>query len=120
MKTHKDLEVWKRSIDFVTSVYKVSQGFPKDEIYGLTNQLRRASVSVPSNIAEGAARKSNKEYIQFLYIAFGSTSEIETHLIIAKNLNYIDQQVFIVLNKEQDEISKMVMGLIKYRKSLKA
>lgn len=72
---HKDLEVWKKSMDLVEDVYALSKFFPNDEKFGLTNQIRRASVSVPSNISEGAARKSDKEFIQFLYIALGSLSE---------------------------------------------
>ena len=117
VKTHKDLDVWKKSVDFVTMLYKTTTNFPKEEIYGLTNQMRRAAVSIPSNIAEGAARKSNKEFIQFLYIALGSGVEIETQLIISKNLGYINQASFDELDKERDEIGRMLFGLIKYRKN---
>ena len=105
-------------MDFVTMLYKKTATFPKEEIYGLTNQMRRAAVSIPSNIAEGAARKSNKEFIQFLHIALGSTVEIETQLIISKNLKFIDDESFIELDKERNEIGRMLFGLIKYRKSL--
>ena len=118
VKTHKDLDVWKKSMDFVTMLYKKTATFPKEEIYGLTNQMRRAAVSIPSNNAEGAARKSNKEFIQFLHIALGSTVEIETQLIISKNLKFIDDESFIELDKERNEIGRMLFGLIKYRKSL--
>lgn len=83
MKTHKDLEVWKKSVEFVTDLYKVTQDFPKEEFYGLTSQMRRAAVSIPSNIAEGSARQGNKELVQFLYIALGSAVELDTQLIIA-------------------------------------
>ena len=117
LKTHKDLEVWKKSIDFVTELYKITAIFPKEELYGLTSQMRRAAVSIPSNITEGAARKSNKEFIQFLYIALGSTVEIETQLIISKNLMLIDEVSFIELDKERNEIGRMLLGLIKYRKT---
>ena len=86
MKTHRDLDVWKKSVSLVTSIYEITKSFPKEEIYGLTNQIRRAAVSVPSNIAEGSARQGNKEFIQFLYIALGSLTELETQLIIARNL----------------------------------
>lgn len=72
MKTHKDLEVWKKSIELVTNLYKLTSIFPKEEQFGLTNQIRRASVSVPSNIAEGAARNSDKEFLRFPYISMGS------------------------------------------------
>ena len=118
VKTHKDLDVWKRSMGFITLLYKLTTNFPKNEIYGLTNQMRRAAVSIPSNIAEGAARKSNKEYIQFLYIALGSAAELETQLIVSKNLNFIDDKSFDLLIKERDEIAQMLFGLIRYRKSL--
>ena len=118
VRTHKDLDVWKKSIDFVTQLYKVTDVFPKEEIYGLTNQLRRAAVSIPSNIAEGSARKSNKEFIQFLHIALGSCVEIETQLIISNNLEFMNDESFLELDKERDEIGRMLFGLIRYRKSL--
>jgi four helix bundle protein len=89
-ETHKDLEVWKVSVDFVTELYILTNSFPKSELFGLTSQIRRAAVSIPSNIAEGAARKNTREFIQFLYIALGSLSEIDTQIIIAKNLKYLD------------------------------
>ena len=117
VSTHKDLDVWRKAMDFVTELYKQTANFPKVELYGLSSQMRRAAVSIPSNIAEGAARKSNKEFIQFLYIALGSSAELDTQLIIAKNLNFIDVTVFEKMNVDQDEISRMLVGLIKYRKS---
>ncbi|MGC9338048.1 MAG: four helix bundle protein [Candidatus Cloacimonadia bacterium] len=89
IKTHEDLDVWKGAIDFVTNIYRETNKFPKSERYGLTNQIRRASVSIPSNIAEGASRNSTKDYLHFLYIALGSISEVETQLQIAKNLDYL-------------------------------
>ena len=120
IKTHKNLDLYERSIDFVTLVYKVTTTFPKYELFnGLANQMRRAAISIPSNIAEGAARQTNKEYIQFLYIASGSNSELEPQIQIAKNLKYIDDNLFNELNKYQDDIGRMLTGLIKYRKSLK-
>ena len=118
VRTHKDLDVWKKSMDFVTRLYKVTATFPKEEIYGLTNQMRRAAISVPSNIAEGSARKSNKEFIQFLHIALGSCVEIETQLIISNNLKFMNDESFLELDKERDEIGRMLFGLIRYRKSL--
>lgn len=105
-------------MDFVTMLYKVTTNFPKEEIYGLTNQMRRAAVSIPSNIAEGAARQSNKEYIQFLYIALRSIAEIETQMIIANNLSFIDDESFELLVKDRDEIGRMLYELIRFRKSL--
>lgn len=118
VKTHKDLDVWRKSMDFVTKLYKTTAVFPKEEMYGLSSQMRRAAVSIPSNIAEGAARKSNKEFIQFLHIALGSTVEIETQLIISKNLKFIDEELFVILDKERNEIGRMLYGLIRYRKTL--
>ena len=117
VKTHKDLDVWKKAMSFVTELYKITATFPKDERYGLTSQMRRAAVSIPSNISEGAARQSNKEFIQFLYIALGSNVEIETQLNIARNLNFINDETFEKMDEDQNEISRMLMGLIKYRKS---
>lgn len=117
MKTHKDLDVWKNSIAFVTTIYKYTESFPKEELYSLTNQIRRSAVSVPSNIAEGAGRNSYKEYIRFLHVAQGSASELETQLIIAKNLNFINEIVFKELSEKLNGIRNQLAGLIRYFKS---
>ena len=114
MKSHKDLEVWKNSINLVTEIYRLTSSFPKDEIYSLVSQIRRSSVSISSNIAEGAARKSKKEFIQFLYIVRGSLSELETQLIISQNLNYIIKEDHIKLELQQKLIGKQLSSLIKY------
>ena len=111
MKTHKDLLVWQKSIDLVTAMYKLTNGFPSNEIYGLTSQLRRASVSIPSNIAEGVARNSDKEFVRFLYIARASAAEVDTQLIISENLGYIKSEK-IKLKEELQGISKMLTALI--------
>ena len=111
--THKDLNVWKQGISFVTSIYQLTEKFPHSELYGLTSQIRRASVSIPSNIAEGSARNHNKEFIQFLYISLSSAAEVDTQLIIAENLNFIKHEERILLSNELTEISKMLQGLIK-------
>lgn len=111
MKTHKDLLVWQKSIDFVTEIYKKTSNFPSVETYGLVGQLRRAVVSIPSNIAEGAARKSDKEFVRFLYIARASAAEVETQLIISENLGYLISDN----NKLKEELlglSKMLTALI--------
>ena len=113
MKTHKDLTVWKKSLDFVTSVYLVTNSFPKNEIYGLTNQIRRASVSISSNIAEGAARNHTKEYIQFLYYSLSSASEVDTQLRISENLKYLEKEKSKELINDLENISKMLQGLIR-------
>jgi four helix bundle protein len=113
MKTHKDLDVWKQSIELVTIIYEVTKSFPKEELFGITSQIRRAAVSIPSNIAEGAARNHNNEYRQFLYIALGSGAELDTQLIISNNLSYLsDKDLEQVVNK-LTSISKMLQGLIK-------
>ena len=115
MGTHKDLDVWKLSIDFVEEIYRITEKFPSEERFGLISQLRRAAVSISSNIAEGAARKSDKENIQFLYVALGSIAEIETQLIISNRLGYCDvpeiQNMLIIIK------SKLI-NYIKYLKTL--
>jgi four helix bundle protein len=113
MKTHKDLDVWKDSIDFVTKIYKMTSLFPKEELYGITSQIRRSAVSIPSNIAEGAARKFTNEFRQFLYIALSSSAELNTQLIISNNLGFLDQENFINCSTDLEIISKMLQGLIK-------
>ena len=113
IKTHKDLDVWKKSMDLVERVYRRTESFPDSEKYGLTNQIRRCAVSVSSNIAEGAARNTDKEFVQFCYIALGSLSELETQLLIAERLKY-SQNIDILENVV--EIRRMLLGLIKYLK----
>ena len=116
MKTHKDLKVWQESIKLVTTIYDKTKSFPKDELFALTSQIRRCAISIPSNIAEGAARESNKEYIRFLYIAQGSISELDTQLLIANNLFFTGKEDHILLTEKLAEIRKMLSGLIKFRK----
>jgi four helix bundle protein len=111
--THKDLDVWKKSIELVTVIYDITKQFPKEEMFGLVSQMRRAAISIPSNIAEGATRNSKKEFKQFLYIALASASELETQIIIAKNLNYINKELEQNLVSELNTISRMLQGLIK-------
>jgi four helix bundle protein len=106
VRPHYDLEAWKESMALVTAVYQASQSFPKEEVYGLTSQIRRAAVSVPSNLAEGAARTGQREFAQFLSIARGSLSELETQLLIAVELGYLAQAhtVFPLL----DRVSRLI------------
>lgn len=111
--THKNLIVWQKSIDLVEKIYKFTNEFPKDELYGLTSQMRRASVSIPSNIAEGHGRCSQKELVRFLFISLGSASELETQIIISKRIQYINDEVFEELNRLVVEIIKMLSSLIK-------
>ena len=113
MRTHKDLGVWKDGISFVTKIYKITSSFPKEELYGITSQIRRAAVSIPSNIAEGAARKSTNEFRQFLYIALSSAAELNTQFIISNNLGFLELDNTEKLNSELDSISRRLQGLIK-------
>lgn len=115
MKGHHKLEVWKRSIEFVTAIYKLTESFPKSEIYGLVQQLRRSAISIPSNIAEGAGRNSKNEFKQFLSIAQGSIAELETQLLIARNLGFVKEPESLLI--ELDELSKMIIGLARALKS---
>lgn len=115
MATHENLEIWKLSIDFVTKIYSYTNDFPSEEKFGLVSQMRRAAVSIPSNIAEGAARKSDKEYAQFLYVALGSLSELDTQLIISENLGFCNSSDLRVNLKE---IKIKLINYIKYINSL--
>ena len=110
---YKNLKIWQRSVNFCTAIYMVSKAFPESEKFGLTNQLRRAAISIPSNIAEGAGRKSKADFQRFLRIAEGSTNEVETQIIIAKNLNFIDSKSAKKMVKEANEILKMIGGFSK-------
>lgn len=114
MQTHKDLDVWKLGMDLVESIYKETKSFPKEEQFGLVSQMRRAAVSIPSNIAEGAARKGNKEFVQFLYIGLGSLSELETQILIAKRLKYMQDDSMLDL---VSIIGKKLINLIRYHKN---
>lgn len=113
MMTHKDLIVWQKSMNLVTLVYQYTSQFPKDEIYGLTSQMRRAAVSIPSNIAEGHGRFSDKELIRFLFISLGSAAELETQLILSKNLGFLIEVDFNLLQELDTEIMKMISALIR-------
>ena len=108
MHDYKKLKIWKESVDFSVQIYKLTATFPKEEIYGLTNQLRRASVSVPSNIAEGSKRSTKKDFKHFLTIAHGSGAEVETQLLISKELNFINEKKYSELVAKLDEIMRMI------------
>lgn len=112
MAHFKELLVWQKFINFVTEIYKETESFPKTEMYGLVSQIRRATVSIASNIAEGNSRRSVPDYVQFLRISRGSCAEVETQLIISKNLGYLDEEKSLKLNQDIIEISKMLNGLI--------
>ena len=116
IKTHKDLEVWKKAMSLVENVYRVTTDYPTSEMYGLTLQTRKSAVSVPSNIAEGAARFSNEEFIHFLYVALGSIAELETQLMVACRLESLkNKEVF----ENVIETRRVLLGLIRYVKEKK-
>ena len=112
VRSYKDLVAWQKSMDLVTAVYRASQGFPKEEIFGLVSQIRRAAVSVPSNIAEGHARTSKKEFQYFLSNARGSLAELETQLTIAHQLAYIDETEINQLLDRLGEVGRILNGLL--------
>jgi four helix bundle protein len=113
-KPHKRLELWKQSMDLTINIYRTTERFPSQEVYGLTNQIRRATVSIASNIAEGAARQTKKEFINFLHIAQGSLSELDTQLDIAVRLEYLTEDARIDLDGRMTQIDKMITGLIRH------
>jgi len=112
-KPHKRLKAWQLSMDIALDVYKISDKFPSDERFGLVSQVRRCGVSVPSNIAEGAARNTKKEFVNFLHIAQGSLSELDTQLELAKRLEFIDEITWKRLDDKLVEEDKVLSGLIK-------
>ncbi len=112
VRTFQDLIVWQKAMDLVTEIYRVTQKFPKEEIFGLVSQLRRAAVSVPSNIAEGQGRLTEKEFRQFLGTARGSLSEVETQIIIANNLGYLNDSDSQSLSAMVAEVGRVLNGLI--------
>lgn len=110
------LIVWEKAHKFVLEIYSITKKFPRDEKYLLANQIRRSSSSIAANIAEGNERKSKKEFIQFLYTAKASLSETKYHLLLSKDLNYLDSNIYIELNQRANEIGKLINGLINYLK----
>ncbi len=112
METHKDLRIWQQSIEMVTSLYKVTMTFPKDELFGLVSQIRRAAVSVPSNIAEGYARGTDREKLHFLRMSSGSMSEIETQLMLSLNLGYMSQDSYNEQSERVTSVWKQLNALI--------
>lgn len=111
MNYFKELKVWQKSMELVTDTYIKTRKFPKKEVYGLTSQIRRSSISNSSNIAEGCGRKTNKDFANFLGVALGSAFEYETQLIICKNLNYIVEEDFQKLESEVQHIQNMIIKL---------
>jgi four helix bundle protein len=111
MRPHEKLNVWQRAVSLVLAIYKGTQSFPSEERFGLTSQIRRAAVSIPANIAEGAARDSQKEFTHFLSNAQGSASELETELLIAEKLGYLDAKHYATMRSEIDSVGRMIFGL---------
>lgn len=110
--SYRDLEVWRKARILVTQIYELTKKFPKEELYGLTNQMRRAAISVPSNIAEGKSRRATKDYMRFLDIAYGSVAEVETQLYLTIDLKYATEKEIDVLILGYAEVGRMLNGLI--------
>jgi four helix bundle protein len=117
IKSFTDLVVWKKGHELVIAVYKITKNFPKDELYSLTNQMRRAAASITSNIAEGFGRQGYKEKIQFYYLAQGSLIELKNQLLIAKDVDYLNKTDFIKLAEKANNTHKLLQGLITKSKS---
>ena len=117
-KSFRDLETWQRAVDLVEEIYLETKSFPKDEIYGLTGQMRRAALSIPSNIAEGQGRDSPKEFLRFLSIAYGSLCETQTQLLIACRLGYLDEPAHRRLTENSERVGRLMNGLVKSLRSL--
>jgi len=118
-KSHKKLEAWKKAIALTTKIYKLTDKLPESEKFGLISQMRRAAVSVASNVAEGAARNTKKEFIQFLFTAQGSLSELDTQIIICKELGFFSDKDCESIDQEMEAESKLIAGLIKYLRKKK-
>lgn len=112
-KPYKKLDVWKKSVGLVKQIYELTKSYPRNENYGLINQMRRSAISVPANISEGAARNTKKEIIQFLHMAQGSLSELDTHLEISLALGYVKEEALSDLSLLMTDVDKMLTGLIK-------
>ncbi|WP_289662341.1 four helix bundle protein [Flavobacterium panacagri] len=113
MSHFRKILVWQKSMSLVTKIYKATRTFPKEEMFGLTSQIRRSSVSIPSNIAEGSGRETTKDFLRFLYISLGSIFEMQTQLEIAKNIIYINEEEFNLLYEDSREIERMLASLIR-------
>jgi four helix bundle protein len=120
VKDYRELIVWQKAMDFVEAVYRTTSRFPKEELYGLTIQMRRAAVSIPSNIAEGQARSTTNDFLRFLAIAYGSLKEIETQILIAERLGYINDRQSGTHVQSTTEIARLISGLAKSLKKRSA
>ena len=113
LKSFKDLKVWEKAYQLCLEIYKVSSSFPGDEKFGLTSQMRRAAISIPSNIAEGYGRKTIPDYVRSLYIAYGSNCELETQTLLSADLQYLNKNIKKSLLDKIHEVERMLMALIK-------
>jgi four helix bundle protein len=116
-KPHKKLNAWTDAVDLAQQIYRITERFPPNEQFGLTSQIRRAAVSIPSNMAEGAARQTKKEFIQFLHISKGSLSELDTQLEIARRLEHLGQVEWEALNELLERVDRLLSGLIRHLKT---
>ena len=112
VRDYRELVTWQKAMDLVEAVYKESRGFPREEQFGLTSQIRRAAVAIPSNIAEGQGRKFTKEFVYHLSVALGSLCEMETQLLIALRLNYVNEETYQTLSEGAAEVGRLLNGLI--------
>ena len=117
MRDFRKLRVWEKAHTLALKIYKVTEEFPRDELYGLTSQIRRACVSIPTNIAEGCVRSSDADFSRFLYIALGSTSELEYLILLSMDLKYIKNELYIELNSDINQIKKMLISMIQKLKA---
>jgi four helix bundle protein len=117
-KPHKKLDVWNAAMELVVAIYRTTESFPKEERFSLTDQIHRAALSVPSNIAEGAARQTRREFINFLHMAQGSLSELDTQLDAARRLGFLESQRWAALDVQVERIDKMLSGLIRHQKAV--
>jgi len=117
MHNYKELNVWKESKDFSIYIYKLTKSFPKTEIYGITSQINRSAVSIPSNVAEGVGRNSNKDFLRFIHIAIGSSFELETQLIIAHEIGFINKEIFNDLIDKLELIQKRLVSFSRFLNS---
>ena len=117
IRSFTDLVTWREGHKLVLEIYKITKNFPREELFGLSNQIRRAAVSITSNVAEGFSRKSNKEKVQFYCIARGSVTEVQNQLLIARDVDYLDNENFQKIAKQTINIHKLINGLIKYSRN---
>ena len=115
MHNFRNLNIWTKSVELVTEIYRVTEKLPRQERYGLISQMERAAVSIPANIAEGSAKSSNKDFARFLEMSLGSCYELETELLVSKNLKYISEEIYIQFQKEIIDLQKMI---VKFKGSL--